>query len=115
MRLTIVFVTLAFYYYYFRSKGDSDKQEVLSLVSAIKDVNLSKLLSKDTTVMFTLLQQFFGTELVNKVDELQRNSLLQVSYLLANNYVPPKIRYECVHVHVCVIARVNKTTLGNCL
>ena len=33
--------------------------------------------------MLTLLQQFFGTELVNEVDELQRNSLLQVSYLLA--------------------------------
>lgn len=37
--------------------------------------------------MLTLLQQFFGTELVNEVDELQRNSLLQVSYLLAL-YVP---------------------------
>lgn len=62
---------------------DTDNQEAMSLVSAIKDVNLSKLVSKDTAMMSTLLQDLFGTEIVTVVDAVQRNDLLQVSIMIS--------------------------------
>ncbi len=61
-----------------RSMNNTENQESMSLVSAIKDVNLSKLVSKDTAVMSALLQDFFGAELMAVVDAVQRNDLLQV-------------------------------------